>query len=149
MSKKLLTEELILKRLKDKGVTVPNETGQTDQLAQIMLEYGCSIVNDWQAGCDAFFYTETTADDYEVFVATEDERRANINEDVYYYTENWFEKLADYLRDGYTVYIDSYQQDEYGFEEVIEALYEEWYIEQYHEVEDELLDEGYKYSKPE
>ena len=149
MSKKLLTEELILERLKDKGVTVPNETGQTDQLAQIMTVYGCSIVNDWQAGCDAFFYTETTADDYEVFVATEDERRTNINEDVYYYTENWFEKLADYLRDGYTVYIDSYQQDEYGFEEVIEALYEEWYIEQYHEVEDELLDEGYKYSKPE
>ena len=72
---KTLTEELILKRLKDKGVTVPNETGQTDQLAQIMIVYGCSIVNDWQAGCDAFFYTETTADDYEVFVATEDERR--------------------------------------------------------------------------
>ena len=144
---KILTEELILERLKDKGVTVPNETSQTDQLAQIMLEYGCSIVNDWQAGCDAFFYTETTADDYEVFVATEDERRVSVNEDVYYYTENWFEKLADYLRDGCTVYIDSYSQDEYSFEGVIEALYEEWYVEQYHEVEDELLDEGYEYEK--
>ena len=71
---KTLTEELILKRLKDKGVTVPNETSQTDQLAQIMISYGCSIVTDWQSGCDAFFYTETTADDYEVFVATTDER---------------------------------------------------------------------------
>ena len=146
---KTLTEELILKRLKNKGVTVPNETGQTDQLATLMIEYGCSIVNDWQSGCDAFFYTETTADDYEVFVATEDERRVSVNEDVYYYTENWFEKLADYLRDGCTVYVDEYQQDEYGFEEVIEALYEEWYIEQYHEVEDELLDEGYKYLESE
>jgi len=144
---KILTEELILERLKDKGVTVPNETGQTDQLATLMIKYGCSIVNDWQSGCDAFFYTETTADDYEVFVATEDERRVSVNEDVYYYTENWFEKLADYLRDGCTVYIDEYQQDEYGFEEVIEALYEEWYIEQYHEVEDELLDKNYKYEK--
>jgi len=144
---KILTEELILKRLKDKGVTVPNETGQTDQLATLMIEYGCSIVNDWQSGCDAFFYTETTADDYEVFVATEDERRVSVNEDVYYYTENWFEKLADYLRDGCTVYVDEYQQDEYGFEEVIEALYEEWYIEQYHEVEDELLEKDYKYEK--
>ena len=144
---KILTEELILERLKDKGVTVPNETGQTDQLATLMIEYGCSIVNDWQSGCDAFFYTETTADDYEVFVATEDERRVSVNEDVYYYTENWFEKLADYLRDGCTVYIDEYQQDEYGFEEVIEALYEEWYVEQYHEVEDELLEEGYEWEK--
>ena len=146
---KTLTEELILKRLKDKGVTVPNETGQTDQLATLMIEYGCSIVNDWQSGCDAFFYTETTADDYEVFVATEDERRTVVNEDVYYYTENWFEKLADYLRDGCTVYVDEYQQDEYGFEEVIEALYEEWYVEQYHEVEDELLDEDYEWPKSE
>ena len=149
MSKKLLTEELILERLKDKGVTVPNETGQTDQLAQIMIIYGCSIVNDWQSGCDAFFYTETTADDYEVFVATENETRTIINEDVYYYTENWFEKLADYLRDGCTVYVEEYQQDEYGYQEVIEALYEEWYIEQYHEVEDELLEEGYKWPKSE
>ena len=144
---KTLTEELILKRLKDKGVTVPNETGQTDQLAQIMIIYGCSIVNDWQSGCDAFFYTETTADDYEVFVATEDERRTIVNEDVYYYSENWFEKLADYLIDGCTVYVDEYQQDEFGFEEVIQALYEEWYTEQYEEVEDELLDEGYEYEK--
>tara|TARA_R110002033_G_scaffold136707_1_gene176127 strand:+ start:54 stop:500 length:447 start_codon:yes stop_codon:yes gene_type:complete len=146
---KILTEELILKRLKDKGVTVPNETGQTDQLAQIMIIYGCSIVNDWQSGCDAFFYTETTADDYEVFVATEDERRTIVNEDVYYYSENWFEKLADYLRDGCMVYVDEYQQDEYGYEEVIEALYEEWYIEQYGEAEDELLEEGYKWPKSE
>ena len=146
---KTLTEELILKRLKDKGVTVPNETGQTDQLAQIMIIYGCSIVNDWQSGCDAFFYTETTADDYEVFVATENETRTIINEDVYYYTENWFEKLADYLRDGCTVYVDEYQQDKYGYQEVIEALYEEWYIEQYHEVEDELLEESYKWPKSE
>ena len=146
---KTLTEELILERLKDKGVTVPNETGQTDQLATIMIEYGCSIVTDWQSGCDAFFYTETTADDYEVFIATTDERKVSVNEDVYYYQDTWFEKLADYLRDGYTVYIDSYSQDEYSFEEVIEALYEEWYIEQYHEVEDELLEEGYKWTKSE
>ena len=144
---KTLTEELILERLKDKGVTVPNETGQTDQLAQIMISYGCSIVTDWQSGCDAFFYTETTADDYEVFVATTDERKVSVNEDVYYYQDSWFEKLADYLRDGYTVYIDSYSQDEYSFEEVIGALYEEWYIEQYHEVEDEILEKDYKYEK--
>ena len=144
---KILTEELILERLKDKGVTVPNETSQTDQLAQIMIIYGCSIVNNWQSGCDAFFYTETTADDYEVFVTTENERKTIVNEDVYYYSENWFEKLADYLRDGYTVYVDEYQQDEYGYEEAITVLYEEWYIEQYGEVEDELLDEGYEYEK--
>ena len=144
---KQLTEELIHKRLKNKGMTVPHETGQTDQLAQVMIIYGCSIVNDIDAGCDAFFYRETTADDYEVFIACTDDRKTNVNEDVYYYAENWFEKLADYMREGHTIYIDEYEQDEYAFEEVIQALYEEWYTEQYEEIEDELLDEGYEYPK--
>ena len=73
--------------------------------------------------------------------------RININEDVYYYDSQWFEKLADYLRDGCTVYIDSYTQDEYGFEEVIEALYEELYMIIYEDMEEVLTDEGYEYEK--
>ena len=72
-----------------------------------------------------------------------------INEDVYYYESQWFEKLADYLRDGCRVYIDSYSQDEYGFEEVIEALYEELYMETHDEIVDELEDEGYEWPKSE
>ncbi len=147
MKNKNITEELIRKRLEDKGVTMPEETGQTDRLAQIMIVYGCEITNDWQSGCDAFFYTETTADDYEVWIATEDDRRVCINEDVYYYQSQWFEKLADYLRSGAVVYIDEYSQDGYEYEGVIEAVYEEWYMEQYEEIEDELLEEGYEYEK--
>ena len=53
------------------------------------------------------------------------------------------------LRDGCTVYIDEYQQDEYGFEEVIEALYEEWYMECHEGYENELIDEGYEWPKSE
>jgi hypothetical protein len=146
---KILTEELILKKLKEKGVTVPEETGQTDKLAQIMIVYGCEITNIIDSGCDAFFYTETTADDYEVWIATEDDRRICINEDVYYYQSQWFEKLADYLRNGGVIYIDEYSQEGYEYEEVIEAVYEEWYMEQFNEVEDELLEEGYKWPKSE
>ncbi len=41
------------------------------------------------------------------------------------------------------VYIDSYSQDEYEFEEIIEAMYEELYMEIHGEVEDELREEGY------
>ena len=145
--KKLLTEELIEKRLKKQGLVIG--LCQADRLQKLEELYDFEITNKWDGGCDAFFYIETTADDYEVFVACTDDRRTNINEDVYYYTENWFEKLADYLRDGYTIYIDEYSQDEYGYQEVIEALYEEWYMEEYNEVEAKLLEEGYEYSKPE
>ena len=143
---KTLTEELIQERLEDKGVTVPHETSQEDKISKLELEYGFNIVNDWDK-CDAYFYTDETADGYQIWIATEQEWNVCINEDVYYYESQWFEKLADYLRDGCRVYVDSYSQDEYGFEEVIEAIYEEWYMESHEEMEDELIDEGYEWPK--
>ncbi len=145
---KIITEELIQERLEDKGVTVPHETSQEDKISKLELEYGFNIVNDWDK-CDAYFYTDETADGYSVWIATEQEGNVCINEDVYYYDTQWFEKLADYLIDGCRVYVDSYTQDEYGFEEVIETIYEEWYMEEHEEMENELRDEGYEFEKPE
>jgi len=145
---KTLTEELIQERLENKGVTVPHETSQDDKISKLKELYEFDILNDWQ-NCDAYFYTDETRDGYQIWIAAEDETRINVNEDVYYYDSQWFEKLADYLRDGCTVYIDSYTQDEYGFEEVIEAMYEEWYMESHDEVEEELVDEGYEWPKSE
>jgi len=145
---KIITEELIQKRLEDKGVTVPHETSQEDKISKLELEYGFNIVNDWQS-CDAYFYTDETRDGYQIWIASEQEGNVCINEDVYYYDTQWFEKLADYLIDGNTVYIDSYTQDEYGFEEVIETIYEEWYMEWHEAIETELVDEGYEWPKSE
>ena len=143
---KTLTEELIQERLEDKGWSVPHETHQEDKTLALELEYGFSIVNDWQ-NCDAYFYTDETRDGYQIWIATEQEGNVCINEDVYYYDTQWFEKLVDYLRDGCTVYIDSYTQDEYGFEEVIEAMYEELYMIIYEDMEEVLTSEGYEYEK--
>ena len=143
---KTLTEELIQERLEDKGWSVPHETHQEDRLSKLELEYGYNIVSDWQS-CDAYFYTDETRDGYQIWVAAEDETNINLNDDVYYYDNQWFEKLADYLRDGCTVYIDSYTQDEYGFEEVIEAMYEELYMEHIEDMEEVLTGEGYEYEE--
>ena len=145
---KTITEELIQERLEDKGVTVPHETSQEDKMLFIKSTFGSEIVTDWD-NCDAYFYTDETADGYSVWIATEQEGNVCINEDVYYYDTQWFEKLADYLIDGSTVYIDSYTQDEYGFEEVIETIYEEWYMEWHEAIETELVDEGYEWPKSE
>ena len=141
---KTLTEELIQERLEDKGATVPHETSPDDKISQLQEIYAFNIVSDWQ-NCDAYFYTDETRDGYQIWVAAEDETNINLNEDVYYYDSEWFEKLADYLRDGCRVYVDSYTQEEYGFEEVIEAMYEEWYMEEHDEVENELEAEGYEW----
>ena len=145
---KILTEELIQERLEDKGFSEPNGTHHEDRISKLEFEYNFNLVKDWQ-NCDAYFYTDSTADDYQVWVATESESRVNINEDVYYYEHEWFEKLADYLRDGCTIFVDSDSQDGYGFEEVIEAVYEELYMEKYEEIENELIDEGYEWPKSE
>ena len=140
---KKLTEKLIHKKLEEKGLLLG--LPQAERLQKLEELYDFEITTKWDSGCDAFFYPETTADDYEVFVATEDDRRTSLNEDVYYYKESWFEKLADYLRSGAIVYVDEYEQDEYSFDEVIEALYEELYMDEYKEIEAELLEKGYEY----
>ena len=145
---KTLTEELIQERLEDKGWSVPHETHQEDKISQLELEYGFNIVSDWQ-NCDAYFYTDETRDGYQIWIATEQEGNVCINEDVYYYDTQWFEKLVDYLRDGCTVYVDSYTQDEYGFEEVIEAMYEELYMIIYEDIEEVLEGEGYEWPESE
>jgi len=145
---KTLTEELIQERLEDKGVTVPHETSQDDKISKLKELYGFNIINDWQ-NCDVYFYTDETSDGYEIWIATEDDRNVHINEDVYYYETSWFEKLADYIRDGASIYIDQYAQEGYEYEEVIEAIYEEWYMEEHDAVVDELGDEGYKYPESE
>ncbi len=145
---KTLTEKLIQERLEEKGWSVPHETNQEDKISKLKDEYDFNIVTDWQ-NCEAYFYTDETSDGYEIWIATEDERNVNINEDVYYYESGWFEKLADYLRDGCRVYIDQYYQDDYGFEEVIENMYDELYMEVHDEVVDELENEGYEYPESE
>ena len=145
---KTLTEELIQKRLEDKGWSVPHETHQEDKISKLKAEYEFEIISDWD-NCDAYFYTDETADGYQIWIATEQEGNVCINEDVYYYENGWFEKLADYLRDGCRVYIDSYSQDEYGFEEVIESMYEELYMEIYNDMEEVLEGEGYEYPESE
>ena len=129
-------------------MTVPHETSQDDKISKLKDLYGFNIINDWQ-NCDVYFYTDETSDGYEIWIATEDDRNVHINEDVYYYETSWFEKLADYIRDGASIYIDQYAQEGYEYEEVIEAIYEEWYMEEHDAVVDELGDEGYKYPESE
>ena len=114
---KTLTEELIQERLEDKGWSVPHETHHEDKISKLSEEYGFEIISDWDK-CDAYFYTDETRDGYQIWIATEQEGNVCLNEDVYYYENQWFEKLADYLRDGCRVYVDSYSQDEYGLKKL-------------------------------
>lgn len=144
MSKKL-TEELIEQRLAEKGYPLTHDEGMSYEimLKKVCEYYDTEIVEDWDDDCDFFMYTETTADGYEVYIATTNPRNPCVSEDIYYYDNELASVLEDALCEGGKIYVD-YLQDDYvqgAAEEAYDYLYERL-IE---ETENELIDEGYEY----
>lgn len=145
MSKKILTQELIEQTLKDKGYPLTHDEGMTYEfmLKKVCDYYEAEISDDWNDDADFFMYSETTADGYEVYIATNSPRNPSINEDVYYYDNDLGERLEDALIDGARIYVDYLQDDyvQYAAEQVYDHLYEELL----EETENELINEGYEY----
>ena len=93
-TKKLLTEELIDERLEARGVKFDIEHDEALEAIQDHFEF--KLVDDWNGKPDYSIYTETTADGYEVGVATNgDGRNVNINEDVHYYENDFSDRLVE------------------------------------------------------
>lgn len=145
MSKKILTQELIEQTLEDKGYPLTHDEGMTYEfmLKKVCDYYEAEISDDWNDDADFFMYSETTADGYEVYIATNSPRNPSINEDVYYYDNDLGERLEDALIDGARIYVDYLQDDyvQYAAEQVYDHLYEELL----EETENELINEGYEY----
>jgi hypothetical protein len=88
-----------------------------------------------------------TADGYELYMATADDRNPDFSYDVYYYDSQWFEKLSDVIIEGNRIQIDEYMMDEYGFKDAIDTTYEEFYNDKLKDIEDELIEQGYEREK--
>jgi len=145
MSKKILTQELIEQALKDKGYPMTHDEGMTYEfmLKKVCEYYDSEIGEDWNDNADFFIYSETTADGYEVYIATHNSGSPSINEDVYYYDNDLSERLEDALYDGARIYVDYLQADyvQYAAEQAYDNLYDDLF----QETEDELINEGYEY----
>ena len=148
MSKKLLTEDLILKKLEEKGIPEPGSI-DIEEMQKIVCEYYDAEIKSDYSYANMYFFTESTADGYEVYIATENERSPYFDQDVYYYDSQWLEKLADCIRDGMTIQLHDMWWDEYGFEDAITEVYEDYWNDQKEEVENELIDEGYEWAEKE
>ena len=142
---KILTQELIEQTLEDKGYPLTHDEGMTYEfmLKKVCEYYDAEISEDWDDNADFFIYSETTADGYEVHIATNSPRTPSINEDVYYYDNDLGEALENALVDGARIYVDYLQADyvQYAAEQAYDYLYEELL----QETEDELIDKGYEY----
>ncbi len=147
MKKKLITEELINKRLEDKGVNFDIE--HDEALKVIQKHYDFELTDNWNGTPDFSIYTETTADGYEVWVATTgDGRNVCINEDVHYYENDLNDKLAEAMTDyNKLIYVDDL--DSYYVQDAVTSVYDEYVNDIKQEVENELIEEGYEYEKSE
>jgi hypothetical protein len=146
MSKKILTDDLILDKLAMYEVYPSEDLDYDKKINAIKDHFDFSISSDW-GNPDMMFYTETTSDGYEVWIATDDDRHPSINEDVYYYENDWLEKMADAMTDGRDIYFQDYDDDaeNYEFQEVIDEVYDDYFNDKKQEVENELIDEGYEW----
>ncbi len=145
---KKLTDELIEKKLEDQGILHFEEMDNEKKLELVLDYYESEFTHDWQNYGFCFTTTET-ADGYELYMATADDRNPDFSYDIYYYDSQWFEKLSDVIIEGNRIQIDEYMMEEYGFQDAIDTTYEEFYNDKLKEIEDELIEQGYERERTE
>ena len=94
-------------------------------------------------------YSETTADGYEVYIATHDDRNINIQEEVYYYDSDLTDVIMEQLEDHYSVYIDSYLYDDIYMDDKLEEYFNENVEDIVDDIPDSFTKEELKYVKRE
>jgi len=145
--KKIITEEIIDKRLEAHGVKFDIEHDEALKAIQDHFEF--ELVDNWNGTPDYSIYTENTADGYEVWVATSgDGRNVCICEDVHYYENDLADKLVEAMTDyNEQIYVDDL--DSYYVQDAVTAAYDEYVNDMKQEVENELIEEGYEYPESE
>jgi hypothetical protein len=139
---KILTEKLIEEKLKEKGISMYN--GDDNALEKLQNYYEFELTDSYNRTPDYSIFAESTADGYEVWVATSgDGRNICINEDVYYYENDLSDALYDAMFDyNELIYVDDLEA--YYVQEAIERAWEAFIDEMIGEVEDELIEQGYE-----
>ena len=93
---------------------------------KLVLDYlNTSIELDDPNKSEFKVYSESTADGYEVYVATHDDQKINIQDDVYYYDSDLTDVIMEQLEDHYSVYIDSYLYDDIYMDDKLEEYFNE------------------------
>jgi hypothetical protein len=139
---KIITEKLIEEKLKEKGISMYD--GDDNALEKLQNYYEFELTDSYNRTPDYSIFAESTADGYEVWVATSgDGRNICINEDVYYYENDLSDALYDAMFDyNELIYVDDLEA--YYVQEAIERAWEAFIDEMIGEVEDELIEQGYE-----
>ena len=117
---------------------------------KLVLDYlNTSMEHDNFNRGDFKVYSETTADGYEVYVATHDDKNVNIQDDVYYYDSDLADVIMEQLEDRYSVYIDEYLYDDIYMDDKFEEYFNENVEDIVNDIPDSFTKEELKYVKRE
>ena len=153
MNKKLITDELINKRLEAKGFGEKQINDEDLAKESVLNYYNVELTDDYSSSADFYIYEESTADGYSVFIATYDQDRVNVNENVHYYDSDLGDALEEHIKysngdeeNPEIIYVDDLHQQ--FIDDAIVQLFE-YLAERFEEeVIDELKNEGYEYDDP-
>ena len=149
MKEKLITDELINEMLEAKGFGEKQINDEDLAKEAVLKHFNVEFTEDYSSSADFYIYEESTADGYSVFIATYDQNRVNVNENVYYYDSDLGDALEEYIKysngDEHTpevIYVDDLNQQ--FIDDAIVQLFE-YLAERFEEeVIDELESKGYK-----
>ena len=68
--KKIITDELIDDKLKERGMLHVSELDVDEQIELLRKEYDFDFIHEF-GSANMYFYTESTADGYEVYIASD------------------------------------------------------------------------------
>ena len=149
MSKKLITDELINKRLEAKGFGEKQIEYEDLAKESVLKHFNVEFTNNYSSYADFYVYEESTADGYSVFIATHDQNHVNVSENVYYYDSDLGDALEEFIRysngdedNPEIIYVDDLHQQ--FIDDAIVQLFE-YLAERFEEdIIDELESKGYK-----
>ena len=142
----LLTDEIIEEALEADGIM--QEPDANWLLEYIESEYGGKLDNEssWSdKKHNLKIYSESTADGYDIYFCTYDEK-PYVSQDGYYYEDHqtWSEQVIEALTDGQDTWIEPHIWDdmEYEFNNELEQWWQDIYEEKFNDKKDELIDSG-------
>ncbi len=140
---KIITDKLIEEKLKEKGLSMYD--GDDNALAKLQDYYEFELTDNYNRTPDYSIFAESTADGYEVWVATSgDGRNICINEDVYYHDSDLSDPLYDAMFDyNELIYVDDLEA--YYVQDAVDRAWEAFITEMIDEVENKLIDQGYEH----
>ena len=150
MEKQLLTDEVIYEALEADGIM--QEPDANWLIEYIESEYGGNLDNTstWSDGKGLKIYSETTADSYDMYFCTYEDK-PYVSEDGYQYEDHtdWSKQAIEALCASQNVWIDSHIWDdmEYEFNNELEEWWTDIYEDKFNDKKDELIDSGDYYEE--